>query len=187
MKLGRVGITAAVALAVVVIPPVSVSNAANQQSAKRNCTIKVDGLFTYGTSGRDVICGNSRFNVIYGRGGNDVILGGDDRDLLYGGTGLDRLKGGLGDDQLTGEFGHDLMVGRRGDDTLYDQDGVDRFLGGPGQECFFTIDHRRAQRNESDRLFGGSGTDKAKTDDADVRRKIERTPKQGCVISAVQQ
>jgi len=165
----------------------SASGARDVAERRPACTIYADGLFTYGTQGPDVICGTPRADIIYGRGGNDVIVGGGDRDLLYGGGGRDRLRGGLGNDQLIGEEGPDLLVGRRGDDTLYDPMGVDRYLGGPGRECFDTVDDRRSVRQQAERVFGGAGRDKARTDDADVRRKIEGTRKVGCMIESVQQ
>ena len=51
-----------------------------------------------GTSGDDVITGNSQANVLFGGAGNDVLSGGEGADKLISGVGNDVLSGGGGGD-----------------------------------------------------------------------------------------
>jgi Ca2+-binding RTX toxin-like protein len=73
-------------------------------------------VWTYGTSGNDVIIGTDGPDLIDGGGGNDTICGGGDEDWIFG---------DLGNDSIDGEAGADIIYGGYGDDTLYGQDGDD--------------------------------------------------------------
>ncbi|MFO0843113.1 MAG: hypothetical protein U0797_12085 [Gemmataceae bacterium] len=63
----------------------------------------------YGSSGDDLLIGDSQANRLEGRGGND---------RLYGRDGNDRLFGGGGNDQLFGEGGVDTLDGGPGVNRL---------------------------------------------------------------------
>ncbi len=103
-----------------------------------------------GSNGPDVIRGTPGNDVICGRGGNDVIDGRGGHDLLVGGKGRDRVHGGSG---------NDLLVGGP---------GADRLLGGAGADTFYARDRTR------DVVKGGPGRDRARVDEKDVLRSIER-------------
>jgi subtilisin-like proprotein convertase family protein len=69
-----------------------------------------------GTTGRDVLRGSRRADVIAALGGRDRVDGLRGNDVVCGGAGPDRLIGGRG---------RDLLIGGRGRDTC---------LGGPGRD-----------------------------------------------------
>jgi Ca2+-binding RTX toxin-like protein len=93
---------------------------------------------------------------INGLGGDDTLLvkpgvpmavqadGGDGNDNLKGAEEQDTFFGGLGNDTLDGGGGNDLLDGQDGDDTILARDGV------------------------GDLVRGGTGTDSAKVDKADI-------------------
>jgi hypothetical protein len=70
-----------------------------------------------GTSGRDVLRGTSRADVIWAGAGDDVVRGRGGADVICGGAGKDRLVGGGGDDTCTGGGGRDQLVSCRTSDT----------------------------------------------------------------------
>jgi Ca2+-binding RTX toxin-like protein len=90
------------------------------------------------------------FESFYGGRGNDVILGTAGPNYLRGSAGNDLIRGGGGDDSLDGGPGTDTLYGDDGDDTFFAADGA------------------------ADRVFGGAGSDAAKTDASDVVDSVER-------------
>ena len=92
-----------------------------------------------GTTGNDVISGNSGNNTIFGLAGNDIIDGGAGTDTIYGGAGNDIITGRAGD-SLYGEAGDDrfsfdeganvavasaaVVDGGEGSDTIYAWNGI---------------------------------------------------------------
>lgn len=64
----------------------------------------------YGTTGNDVLTGNTRYNSIYGGFGNDTLTGDDGDDYLDGTQDADILIGGGGNDTLVGGDGNDTYV-----------------------------------------------------------------------------
>ena len=116
----------------------------------------------FGSSGNDLMVGNSLANVANGKRGNDVMLGrgGDDRlsgsngkDTLFGGDGNDILDGGNNNDTLFGEVGNDTLLGGNGDDTLDGGVGTDVLLGGNGNDTLVGGDG-------VDTMTGGAGRDR---------------------------
>jgi Ca2+-binding RTX toxin-like protein len=99
---------------------------------------------------------------INGLGGDDTLLvkpgvpmavqadGGDGNDSLKGAEEQDTFFGGLGNDTLDGGGGNDLLDGQDGDDTILARDGV------------------------GDLVRGGTGTDSAKVDKADIVVDVEK-------------
>lgn len=63
-----------------------------------------------GSSGSDVLGGDTLANVIIGEAGADSVVGFGGDDSLAGGAGDDTLIGGLGKDTLSGGDGADLFV-----------------------------------------------------------------------------
>ena len=109
------------------------------------------GCTLIGTPGKDILRGTPRRDVLCGMGGDDVLLGLGGNDRLYGGLGNDWLDGGAGNDYLNGGGGHDRLDGNRGRDYLW---------GGAGRDLLITRDKIRG----NDRVQGGSGGDRCRTD-----------------------
>lgn len=80
-----------------------------------------------GTSGNDMIAGNSSDNVLVDFAGNDDMDAGAGDDQAHGGDGADDIHGGDGDD---------LLCGGDGDDVLYGDDGLDSLFGGADADTF---------------------------------------------------
>ncbi|MGH2948921.1 MAG: calcium-binding protein [Solirubrobacteraceae bacterium] len=105
--------------------------------------------------------GTSEVLDVRGQGGDDTFLarpgtplaviadGGAGNDVLTGAEEPDTFSGGLGNDTLTGGAGPDLLDGQDGDDSLLARDGA------------------------GDAVRGGSGTDSAQVDLADVVDAVE--------------
>ncbi len=119
-----------------------------------------------GGEGNDTLSGGAQSNTIDGRNGQDVLNGSAGNDLLIGGGGNDRLYSNGGNDTLNGGgnvdrlFGSDsdeLFIGGGSNDKIYAYGGNDTLYGNVG----------------SDILDGGTGTDTADTDPADIRVSIE--------------
>ena len=92
-------------------------------SDESGATIYVQGTLwniegVSGTSGTDILLGDSFENEIYGWEGDDVIYGRGGNDRIIGGQGNDEVFGGPGDDIVGGEPGADLVVGGDGDDIV---------------------------------------------------------------------
>jgi Ca2+-binding RTX toxin-like protein len=83
----------------------------------------VDAVFQIenvrGTTGNDLITGDTNDNRLWGGAGNDLLSGDDGNDLLVGGTGFNRLYGGAGIDTIsyadyaTDEWGVGVYVDTR--------------------------------------------------------------------------
>jgi Ca2+-binding RTX toxin-like protein len=114
-----------------------------------------------GSERDDHFWGDSDDECFGGLGGNDVINGRGGADNIHGGccSGADRLFGGGGRDVIEGGAGDDLIVGGTGVDRLRGNEGDDRL---------------RAKDGVTDRVFGGSGFDKARVDHIDIVRLIEK-------------
>ena len=82
-----------------------------------------------GSSGDDILSGDSSVNIISGGLGDDILSGGAASDVLSGDAGDDRLDGGVG---------NDIMDGGTGDDWLFASTGVDTIDGGDGND---TLDY----------------------------------------------
>jgi Ca2+-binding RTX toxin-like protein len=94
-----------------------------------------------GGSGRDLLFGNLRREVLLGGPGDDTMEGDGlagpnyaanpnpfttgGGDWIYGGDGDDVLLGGGGDDIIFGGAGSDLLEGHAGQDQLYGGSGID--------------------------------------------------------------
>jgi VCBS repeat-containing protein len=80
------------------------------------------GLNRSGTSGNDILSGDSAANTISGGDGNDLLFGNAGSDTLSGGSGNDLLVGGAGNDFMTGGPGNDTFVFAQGSghDTVAD-------------------------------------------------------------------
>ncbi len=103
-------------------------------------------VFTFGTTGadivqgakgRDIMLGDTGDDQLTGREGDDALIGGAGDDVLYGGSGDDTLIGGTGTDRLDGSYGADTFILNRGDghDTIANRDGSDirnKLVLGPG-------------------------------------------------------
>ncbi len=123
-----------------------------------------------GTPGRDVICGLGGNDRIFGNSGDDVLLGGAGADVLDGGRGRDSLYGGVGRDRLSGGADGDRLDAGPGNDRLVGGGGADRLLAGKGGDVVIARDGLR------DRVDGGAGRDRARTDrKKDVSKRIEST------------
>jgi len=130
-----------------------------------------------GGSGRDVLKGTERKDVIVALGGDDridsfagadVVCAGSGKDvvdagsngsgggsdLVLGGPGADRLALGPELGTLKGEGGNDLLLGSKGGDSLYGGPGNDVLRGGPNP--LFNSDFLSGGPG-NDALFGGPG------------------------------
>ena len=94
--------------------------------------------------------GSAGPDVISGTAGRDVICGRGGNDVINGRGGHDLILGGTGADRVTGGSGRDHLRGDRGNDTFLARDGV------------------------RDRLYGGTGVDRARRDAIDLRSSVER-------------
>lgn len=105
-----------------------------------------------GTTGNDIVIGNSLDNFIDGGDGNDIISGGDGNDILLGGNGNDIISGGNGDDVIDAGDGHNIVDGGSGNDNIYAGSGNDILSGGDGNDVIYAGDG-------DDILYGGEGSD----------------------------
>jgi Ca2+-binding RTX toxin-like protein len=64
-----------------------------------------------GSSGNDILTGNSLANVLKGVGGHDILVGNSGNDTINGGSGRDVIVGGTGSDNLNGAADDDLIIG----------------------------------------------------------------------------
>jgi Tol biopolymer transport system component len=131
-----------------------------------------------GGSGRDVLKGTERKDVIVALGGDDRIASfagadvicagagkdvvdagsngrGGGSDLVLGGPGADRLALGPELGTLKGEGGNDLLLGSKGGDSLFGGPGNDVLRGGPNP--VFNSDFLSGGPG-NDALFGGPGS-----------------------------
>jgi Ca2+-binding RTX toxin-like protein len=116
--------------------------------------------------GVDALDGNDRIDLsalstpanISGGAGDDFILAGAGADSILGGAGHDTLFGGRGPDTLRGGGGNDYLNAGPGEDSLFGDDGNDQF---------FSADFTR------DRIDGGAGFDRVKTDFDDLASAVE--------------
>jgi hypothetical protein len=109
------------------------------------------GCTLIGTPLKDTLRGTPKADVLCGMGGNDILLGLGGNDRLYGGEGNDWLDGGPGNDLLNGGNGADRLDGGLGRDHL---------IGGTGRDFMISRDGFRG----NDRVFGGAGVDRCRTD-----------------------
>lgn len=84
----------------------------------------------YGTTGADVLIGNSKDNQFWGDDGKDLLDGRDGNDYLDGGSHDDLILGGKGNDTLIGSGGKDVMIGGSDKDVLSGDAGNDLMIGG---------------------------------------------------------
>jgi Tol biopolymer transport system component len=144
-----------------------------------------------GTSGKDVLCGDSRNNTIDGGGGPDIILAKGGNDTVTGSGGNDTLDGGPGIDtvsyfgtsavkaNLTTGFatgpGADVLLGienvtgSSGNDQLTGSDGNNTLIGGGGVDKLFGLNGNDTLNSMdgvsgNDTVDGGPGTDSCITD-----------------------
>jgi Ca2+-binding RTX toxin-like protein len=120
-----------------------------------------------------ISAGEGADSVFMNDGGYDprrsVVYGGPARDSLHAGEAGSRLLGGRGDDDLTGGPGRDMISGGGGEDTIWGGLRRDELRGRAGADIFYADDGYR------DRLFGGTGRDRARVDRGlDRVRSIER-------------
>ena len=104
-----------------------------------------------GTSGKNSITGNNRNNRILGLGGNDRIRGRQGNDYIDGGSGNDQIWGNRGDDMMRGGKGNDRLDGGPGSDGL---------IGGSGRDVLVGGGRYNWDKNEIDRMAGGTGGDR---------------------------
>jgi uncharacterized delta-60 repeat protein len=115
---------------------------------------------------------------IHGLDGDDVIDaagmgvsvaadGGDGDDVILGGAADDSLLGGAGDDTVFGGGGNDVLRGGDGNDYLNAGLGGDSVFGDGGNDQVFAVDFAL------DRIDGGAGFDRAKTNFDDLASGVE--------------
>jgi Ca2+-binding RTX toxin-like protein len=147
----------------------------------------------YGDDGPDRLIGSEHDSpdLLDGGADDDVLSGLAGPDSLSGGSGGDTLDGGVGPDNLDGGAGDDHLNGGAGDDLLDGGTGSDVFSGGPdldvvsylerGTAVTVAIDGAPASGGAADgpdgardlvghdveALWGGSGPDTLRGDDAD--------------------
>ena len=105
-----------------------------------------------GSSGNDILTGDSGDNTLNGGYGNDTLNGGNGRNFLYGGYGNDTLKGGDDDDYHYGGDGNDTLNGGNGVNVLQGDDGDDILNSGNSNDYL-------SGGNGNDYLSGGNGND----------------------------
>jgi hemolysin type calcium-binding protein len=142
---------------------------ASQPPVPRTCEHPGTVPYRVGTSGADVLVGNSSRDTLSGRAGNDCLFGLSNDDRLSGGTGNDVLSGGAGNDRLSGDAGADQLKGANGNDTISPGAGKDKITAGGGND---TISARDGAR---DAIDCGAGRDKVTADRNDqVKSNCER-------------
>ena len=104
-----------------------------------------------GNSRKNTINANSRNNTIFGLGGNDKIRARQGNDFVNGGRGNDQIWGDRGNDILRGDQGNDILRGGSGSDSL---------IGGSGRDVLVGSAVYSRDKNEVDRMTGGSGKDR---------------------------
>lgn len=123
------------------------------------------GLAVTGGSGNDTLIGGAGNDELSGAAGKDRLIGNAGADNLFAGSGNDVVDGGAGDDVLTGSGGNDKLYGGAGADELYGGAGTDfldafTFATGTGTDGLDTVG-------------GGSGTDSAVVNAADIVDAVE--------------
>ncbi len=88
---------------------------------------------------------------------------------IDGTSGDDVITGSAGVNTIEGKGGNDVICGGNGNDTLTGAGGVDKFDAGGGNDTLYSRDGRRETT-----IRGGSGTDRARRDNSDVTRSVER-------------
>jgi Ca2+-binding RTX toxin-like protein len=83
-----------------------------------------------GSSGDDVLTGNSAANIMWGLAGADTMNGLEGSDTMYGQDGADTINGNEGDDVLSGGEGADTLNGGDGNDLIDATEGA----GGPAAD-----------------------------------------------------
>jgi Ca2+-binding RTX toxin-like protein len=129
-----------------------------------------------GGSGDDTLVGDSQYNTIDGGNGKDLIRAGAGDDTVSGDWGADRVYGGGGEDLIMGFSGNDALFGGAADDLVYGGGGRDAIAAGTGSDLLQgggRSDTFYARDGSRDRVRGGLGRDRARTDRFDVRRSIE--------------
>lgn len=125
------------------------SDTASYLGRTSGITLVLDALANDGAAGEaDKV---TTIEVLRGTNSADIITGGGLADWLYGYAGADTLRGGGGNDSIDGGTGPDKLYGDSGGDKLYAKDGV------------------------KDTLNGGTGTDRSRHDQIDVRTSVEGT------------
>lgn len=103
-----------------------------------------------GSSGDDIIFGNSQSNILAGGAGNDFIFGDGGNNLLLGGSGSDLLIGGTGNDILNGygftngEF--DVLIGGGGSNLFVLGDSFTPYYLGAGYATIVDFDPFRGDQ-----------------------------------------
>ena len=114
----------------------------------------IDGLYSAGATGTDLLTLTSGADVNAGTAGEDFIAGAAGNDTLSGGAGEDRLYGDAGDDTLNGGGGADILMGGDGVDSLFGDALADVLSGGNGNDIL-------TGGAGADTLLGGAGSDTA--------------------------
>lgn len=127
-----------------------------------------DAVVVRGGAGSDWMRAGSRGINLNNDGDVEISLAGVERLTLQGNNGTDTLsaagaagtgsayaqpitiQGGAGNDTITGGAGQDSLDGSAGNDTIYARD------------------------SKRDRVYGNTGTDRARVDPSDVLNSIER-------------
>jgi Ca2+-binding RTX toxin-like protein len=114
----------------------------------------------------DAMAGDDRIDL--SRVANTAMVdGGSGDDVLLGGAGDDALRGNAGNDTLFGGRGGDVLRGGDGNDYLNGGLGEDSVFGDGGNDQVFAVDFLR------DRIDGGAGFDRVKTDFDDLASGVE--------------
>lgn len=137
--------------------PIATIQSINVQAGQGNDRVQVEGS-------------SPRYNFpsrIYGSGGNDTIFGGYGIDRIYGGSGHDSIFGSLSKDIIYGEAGNDTIDGDAGNDYISGGDGNDSLTGWTGIDYLYGDggdDYIDSQDGATDRVDGGTGSDRAFAD-----------------------
>src|SRR5919201_1599822 len=131
----QIGIAAALAAALCLVPIASAGGAAKS----RTCFGKHPTILgtqhsdsIRGTSGRDVIIAFGGNDHIRSRQGQDYVCAGPGDDVVHGAEGVNHMNGGPGDDWLDGRRGPgDISIGSGGDDIIQAEG---KTKGGPGND-----------------------------------------------------
>jgi Ca2+-binding RTX toxin-like protein len=139
MRGSRLAPVIAAAMVTMAIPSMAPAGTTEPTCFGRPITIFAEDVYgpVEGTSGDDVIWGETDGDYIRGRRGNDRICARGGDDIVYGGRGNDRVSlGGSGGEleSVQGGPGHDRLFGNRGPDHLTGGAGNDYLHGGPGSD-----------------------------------------------------
>jgi len=114
----------------------------------------IDGLYSAGANGTDLLTLTSGADTNTGTAGEDFIAGAAGNDTISGAAGEDRLYGDAGDDTLNGGDGADILMGGDGADSLFGDALADVLSGGNGNDIL-------TGGTGADTLLGGAGSDTA--------------------------